>query len=124
MRRILQDHATTPHQGAGAGQALEDALFIGVLLCSPHTAVTSPQDRPAAIQRALQVYEQTRHERGVRVKTTSREAGLLYEMCGVAGEGRDVDKMGENLRTRMPWIWDWDTQAELDKALKMLERRV
>ncbi|KAM0787333.1 hypothetical protein ACM66B_003422 [Microbotryomycetes sp. NB124-2] len=114
------DHATTPHQGAGAGQALEDALFVAALLSAPQTASTPLNERPAAIQKALQVYEQTRHERGVKVKRTSREAGLLYEMCGVDGEGKDTDKMGENLRTRMPWIWDYDTKAELDRALEML----
>ncbi|KAK4055930.1 hypothetical protein OIO90_002923 [Microbotryomycetes sp. JL221] len=114
------DHATTPHQGAGAGQALEDALFIAALLSNSKTSSTTLDRRPEAIQKALQVYEQTRHERGVKVKRTSREAGLLYEMCGVDGEGRDTTKMGENLRKRMNWIWDWDTKSELDKALNML----
>jgi salicylate hydroxylase len=68
------------------------------------------------------VYERVRHERGVQVKRTSREAGLLYEFCGVKGEGRDLEKVGVNLGARMPWIWEYDTEGELKRALAEVEQ--
>lgn len=35
-------------------------------------------------------------------------------------EGDDLEKIKANLDGRMSWIWDWDTQSELDKALARL----
>lgn len=58
----------------------------------------------------------------MRVKRTSREAGLLYEFLGVKGEGRDLEAVGENLLSRMGWIWEWDTEGELGSALEELQR--
>lgn len=52
---------------------------------------------------------------------TSREAGLLYEFSGVDGEGSDTKKMGDNLVKRMDWIWTYDTEKELQKALNQLK---
>lgn len=74
-----------------------------------------------AIQHALEVYQHARHDRGSEVAKTSREAGLLYEFCGVKGEGNDLKKMGDNLRTRMNWIWDHPMEQELQAALDALE---
>lgn len=47
---ILGDaaHASTPHQGAGAGQALEDALIMCELLAD--NAVQSIRDIPKALE--------------------------------------------------------------------------
>ncbi|ORY88156.1 hypothetical protein BCR35DRAFT_277208 [Leucosporidium creatinivorum] len=114
-------HATTPHQGAGAGQALEDALFIANILSAPSVASAPLPQRASAIQHALEVYQRARHDRGSEVAKTSREAGLLYEFCGVKGEGNDLKKMGDNLRTRMNWIWDHPMEQELQAALDALE---
>lgn len=55
---------------------------------------------------------------------TSHEAGLLYEFCGVNGEGRDLKKMGDNLASRMDWVWSYPTQGELQRALRELESSV
>lgn len=92
--------ATTPHQGSGAGQAIEAALFISRLLSSPEIASSNEADRPAAIQKALEVYAEVRHPRAQKVQKTSRECGLLYEFAGVNGEGDDIEKIRESLEFR------------------------
>lgn len=99
----------------------QDALFIARILCAPSVTTAPLSQRTSAIQKALEVYSAVRHERGSKVVTTSREAGLLYEFCGVNGEGSDLKKVGDSLRERMNWIWEMDTEAELKKALEMLE---
>lgn len=37
------------------------------------------------------------------------------------GEGDDVEKIKTNLLKRMGWIWDWDMEKELEKALETLK---
>lgn len=45
---------------------------------------------------------------------------MLYELLDpVAGD--DWEKIKENLEARMKWIWEVDTEGELEKALRMLE---
>lgn len=48
-------HASTPHQGAGAGQALEDAFILSILLGDERTR--SVGDIPAAFG----AYDAVRH---------------------------------------------------------------
>lgn len=111
-------HATTPHHGAGAGQAVEDALFLSQLLS--HDAVADANNRQAQVHHALDVYYKARHARAVRVQETSFQAGLLYDFQGP--EGGDVDKLKQSLEHRLEWIWDYDTEAKLNEALAALSQ--
>jgi salicylate hydroxylase len=57
-----------PHNGAGAGQAIEDAYILGELLKLPEcTADTIPQ--------FLHAYENARRERASNQQIHSRESG-------------------------------------------------
>jgi len=111
-------HAMTPHQGAGAGQAVEDALFLTALLSDPKVSRSDFLTRKEKINQALATYERVRHARVLDIQKTSREAGMLYEFQGVGGEGDDLEKIARNLQGRMGWIWEWDIQSELERALK------
>lgn len=91
-------HGTTPHQGAGAGQAIEDALFLARLLGHPNIHKDPSEEK---LKRALEIYKSVRHERAAQVQITSAQAGLLYEGMGVNGEAQDMDKVKENLDERM-----------------------
>lgn len=42
---------------------------------------------------------------------------------GVHGEGDDVEKLTKSLTTRLGWIWGYDMQSELDRALQMASLR-
>lgn len=109
---ILGDaaHASTPHQGAGAGMAIEDALIM--------SRVMALVDDSMVIPRAFQVYDAMQRPRSQKLVTTSREAGLLYEMQlpGVRG---DVEKIKEQLNQRMKWIWEVDLEARVEEAKRM-----
>ncbi|KFY90231.1 hypothetical protein V498_06088 [Pseudogymnoascus sp. VKM F-4517 (FW-2822)] len=100
-------HASTPHQGAGAGQAVEDAFVLSSLLGQ----VTSA----ANITQAFKAYDAVRRPRSQRVVTTSKEAGCLYEMEDEE-VGCDLDKARENLLARCEWIWGNDVKSQFREA--------
>ena len=105
-------HATTPYQGAGAGQAIEDALVLATLLAK----VTDPNQIP----NAFTAFDQVRRPRTQRVVKTSREAGHLQAMMQ-EGVGRDIEKMRQVLSTRMNWIWQRDMVAQNKEAVTLFE---
>lgn len=105
-------HATTPYQGQGAGQAIEDALVLETLLGRVHD--------PKYIPNAFAAYDQVRRPRSQRVVKTSREAGLLFGMLA-EGVGTDLQKMRERLETRMHWIWNRDLGKQNADAVALFE---
>ncbi|RSH89896.1 hypothetical protein EHS25_001882 [Saitozyma podzolica] len=111
-------HAMTPHQGSGAGQAIEDALFISAFLTSDGVLNASKGDRAEKIQSAIELFEEIRHPRSSKVQSTSDEAGQLYEYNGA--EKDDVRRITSNLQQRTKWIWEFDVEGELKKALERL----
>ncbi|KAF6228837.1 hypothetical protein HO133_006948 [Letharia lupina] len=106
-------HATTPFQGQGAGQAIEDACVLSALF----TKVVTPKDVPTA----LAAYDQIRRPRSQRVVQTSRETGHMLSMQ-LPGVGDDVEKMKQYLDTSMHWIWDRDLVAQNEDAVKLFEK--
>ncbi|ESZ99586.1 hypothetical protein SBOR_0031 [Sclerotinia borealis F-4128] len=106
-------HASTPHQGAGAGQAIEDAYVLSNLLAD----CTDTRQ----IESAFKAYDEIRRPRSQKVVTTSREAAELYEfeneeMMGAGDEGVDMEGMKEKLRERCKWIWNEDLKEQLERA--------
>ncbi|EIW81187.1 FAD/NAD(P)-binding domain-containing protein [Coniophora puteana RWD-64-598 SS2] len=65
-------HAATPHLGAGAGAAIEDAWLLGRLLAHPRTAL-------ADVPRALAIFEGICKPNAERVADKSMENGKLYD---------------------------------------------
>ena len=100
-------HATTPHQGAGAGQAIEDALVLSTLLGQVKSL--------ADIEDAFKAYDAVRRPRSQRVVTTSREASHLYELENETIK-YDLDKARKELEVRCKWIWDEDLSAQVKTA--------
>jgi salicylate hydroxylase len=105
-------HATTPHQGAGAGQAVEDAAFLAVLL---EHAIVHGID----IAKTFEVYDAIRRPRSQRVVSTSRACGDTYAMTGPAGS--DNGLLREELLERFRWIWEYDVEEGLKEALAQLK---
>lgn len=107
-------HATTPHQGAGAGQAIEDGYILSKAL-----AGWLAGERRTPLKDWMDLYQRIRLPRAQKVVATSREAGALYEL-----ESPDlidlpyeeaVSIAAERLQTRMKWIWSQDLDALYDK---------
>ncbi|GAA5847343.1 hypothetical protein JCM9279_000247 [Rhodotorula babjevae] len=112
-------HATTPHCGAGAGQAIEDAHIIAALLTHPSILASTGAARTSAINRALDIYERERQPRAARVQEWSRQGGLLYEFLGP--EGDDLERVRDALEGRMGWIWGHDAEGQVRRLEGMLE---
>lgn len=99
-------HALVPHQGAGAGQALEDAYVLASLLAdaSSHNVST-----------VLSAFEQVRHSRTCKVQRTSHEAGDVYEYAG-ENIGADETKLIDNLENRFDWLWNHNPHDDVMAA--------
>lgn len=102
-------HATTPHQGAGAGMCIEDSYILANLI--------SEVSGVDGLERAFHAYDQVRRERTQKNVTTSQEAGLLYDF---ELYGDDLDKIEEAYLSRMGWIWNIDLEAQLEEAKRIM----
>ncbi|GAA5844102.1 hypothetical protein JCM3766R1_004522 [Sporobolomyces carnicolor] len=117
-------HATTPHQGSGAGAAVEDALFLSRLVSHPTVSLAPVgSERGRAIRTALRVYESCRQPRGQRIQSTSDEAGRLYEFLD-PDKGDNLVEIKRDLESRMKWIWEYDTEREVANALDALDKEL
>jgi salicylate hydroxylase len=105
---VLGDAAygSTPHQGAGAGQAIEDAFILSNLLGKVETS---------HIERAFYTYDAVRSPRSQKVVLTSRDAVTIYEFENEK-LGSDLEFIKQTLETRYDWIWNEDLPKQLMKA--------
>lgn len=108
-------HASTPHQGAGAGQAIEDALVLSELL---RTWRDSNSSSSFSIEKVIAAYDAVRRPRSQKVVTTSRLTGMMYDWehpdCG-----DDLDKIRAYSLERFSWIWDEDLDEQIRVAVDM-----
>jgi salicylate hydroxylase len=86
-------HAPLPHQGQGAGQAIEDAYVLGHLLA--HAGTTD-------YQRVFDTFQRLRQARTRRVQHYSRLSGKLMKLTGQNAHMRDRALPG--LPERIAWI--------------------
>ncbi|VVP20988.1 Salicylate hydroxylase [Pseudomonas fluorescens] len=105
-------HAMLPHQGAGAGQGLEDAWLLARLLADPQVLASRPHS-------VLEAYDAIRRPRACRVQRTSWEAGELYELRDPVVAGNE-QLLGKTLAERFEWLWDHDMQSDLQQARTQL----
>lgn len=93
-------HPMVPHLGQGAGQAIEDAYTLGILLDG-----ASKDDVPAR----LASYEQLRRDRTTRVQGVARRAGQFYRTDFPDSKERDATMAGWTKEVR--WILEHDAHA-------------
>jgi salicylate hydroxylase len=104
-------HATTPHMGAGAGMAMEDAYILSHLIAS----VKGTSD----IENAFRAYDAVRRPRTQKLVENSRNAGLLIDFM-VPGVGDDTDAITQRLMSSYKWLWHEDLEAQLEHAKSLL----
>lgn len=107
-------HAMLPHQGAGAGQGLEDALILKVLF---EHAEISTDDLP----NISRVYEDIRKERACKVQRTSRESGEIYELY--SKKYPDFVTAAEHLKDRFEWLWKHPLHRDMEYAKHSLKMK-
>lgn len=108
-------HASTPHQGAGAGNAFEDSLVLSRLLADPSI------QQPADIEKAFEAYDSVRRPRALRVVNTSRDNG---KTCMMMGEniGENLNAIKRDLESRFEWIWYKDLEEHVKQAVAELHK--
>ncbi|MCJ1377151.1 hypothetical protein MMC17_000243, partial [Xylographa soralifera] len=102
----------TPFQGQGASQAVEDALVLVNLFGHVRDATTAPK--------ALAAYDQIRRPRKQRATETSLEVGRLVTFMD-PDVGDDLDKIREELDTRMHWLWNRDLTAQNEAVVRLFK---
>ncbi|KAL2856768.1 hypothetical protein BJX68DRAFT_279190 [Aspergillus pseudodeflectus] len=116
---ILGDaaHASTPHQGAGAGQAIEDALVLAELLGDPHVITAGH------VVAAFEAYDAVRRPRSQRAVTSSAENGHL--LClRLDGVGDDGEKIKAAMQERLHWLWDLDVEGHVEDARGIMLEKI
>ena len=104
-------HASTPHLGAGAGMAFEDAYVLSNLLGSVRQA--------SDVKKVFKCFDEVRRKRSQNVIKASRKAGQVNSFLG-EGIGDDFDKLRPDIEARYRWVWNFDLEATLVEAKKML----
>ncbi|KAL7893054.1 hypothetical protein HDV64DRAFT_157149 [Trichoderma sp. TUCIM 5745] len=108
-------HACAPHQGAGAGQALEDAYILSHVL----GICNSSSDLLAAFS----AYESVRMPRAKFVQIHGRRQGELLDLQR-PDIGDDLEKLKAVIDVPIREIWNCNLVAELDKALAMMQKEL
>ncbi|KAI0540031.1 hypothetical protein GGR58DRAFT_512043 [Xylaria digitata] len=97
-------HPFTPHQGQGAGQAMEDAAALGTVL---------PKGTyPADVPERLQLYERIRYKRAHMIQEYSRQAGRDWingkpqiDMMAYTAYNFGHDEIDHASNVFKRWLW-------------------
>ncbi|KAL7914665.1 hypothetical protein GGI35DRAFT_434955 [Trichoderma velutinum] len=105
-------HAMLPHQGSGAGHAIEDSFVMG-------QAVKAFFENPSVgLETYMKLYQETRLPRAQKAQLTSRQAGDVYEMQGPDFDGLHFDQrlqvIHDKFKDRMTWVWGHDLEADFN----------
>ncbi|KAI7774814.1 hypothetical protein LA080_007784 [Diaporthe eres] len=104
-------HATTPHMGAGAGMAIEDAHMLSGLLGSVQT--------PSDVEKAFQAFDRARRPRTQEVIQRSSKNVVRYKALATA-EGPDLSRLRAESFETFGWLFDFDLDESLQKAISTL----
>jgi len=102
-------HASTPHMGAGAGMAIEDAYILSNLLGEISDA--------SELDNAFRAYDLTRRPRSQQLVEWSSQQGRLYDLELV---GDDPVRVSKELATRTRWVWEHDLAKNVVEAKRLL----
>ncbi|KAG1789152.1 uncharacterized protein HD556DRAFT_1529620 [Suillus plorans] len=94
-------HAMTPHFGAGAGQAIEDAFVLGRLLAHP---LTTLDNLPAA----LKAYQDVRLPFAQFVARESELRGRMWDFELSSTAGGEVQEELEIQKEKLLAQWEWE----------------
>lgn len=122
-------HASGPHQGAGAGQCLEDSLILsrvfGALYKAHHPSSSSTLSSPSQlrtklIETAFQAYDDVRRPRAQEQVLTSDKCGALYDLMDpILGE--DIVGVVKHLNGRFEWIWRHDLEGDVQSVERIFK---
>ncbi|PPQ78461.1 hypothetical protein CVT25_011856 [Psilocybe cyanescens] len=112
-------HAMTPHQGAGAGQAIEDAFILASL-------ISDPLCTKQMISKVSQIYDTVSRPRGNRAMRLSRLTGELSELIapGLEGDAQAssdiLERAFQAYEDGLHWVYEDLPHEGRKQALEML----
>lgn len=110
-------HSMPPHQGAGSGQAMEDAYVVAEVLGAVPLHNATQRD----IEAALKGYEDVRRPRSQKVLETSVEAmGFWSDWYRRDLTDEDVKEYVDTASGRFQWIWYDDIAGQAQKARNVM----
>ncbi|RPD58219.1 FAD/NAD(P)-binding domain-containing protein [Lentinus tigrinus ALCF2SS1-7] len=121
-------HAMTPHQGSGAGQAIEDGFILATILSHPNVTLSN-------LFEALKIHDGLRRPFSQGIQRRSQMTGYLYHLhrlgwehiTGEQSAAGDypremLGKIGDELESAMGWAINESIMDDREKALKLLEK--
>ena len=127
----------TPHQAAGAAQAIEDAYILGEILDRIFTSCPGAAPPELLLEHAFKVYEQIRLPLANSVLMKSRDNGRMYCLSYPGCRPEDLFEIDENGEQQLgagkvermeeifiaQWSWAWTTTIEddRDQAMRLLD---
>ncbi|THH19975.1 hypothetical protein EW146_g1292 [Bondarzewia mesenterica] len=131
-------HAMLPHQGAGAGQAIEVRVRLPSSLpavsIAKNTAMTKSNGQDAyvlasllghpsttreTLVRTLKVYEMLRMAQAQRVQRGSRESGRMYEFDH-AEYGERYAVLGPAIEGQWAWLTEGSAEEDVGRGVELL----
>lgn len=107
-----------PNQGAGTGQAMEDAFVVAEVL--GHVDRHNP--KPAHIHAALKAYEAVWMPRAQRALETRLEAMDFWsDFYSEDLVEEDLQCFAESAKARFQWLWYDDIADQGERACKMMQ---
>lgn len=107
-------HAATPHCGAGASQAIEDAFVLSRLLGQ----VKQTEQMGAA----LRAYDAVRRPRSQKLVRYSAKAMGMYTK--VKDDTEETREARREIEEMYRWIWDEDLEAEAEEAQRIMRKEL
>lgn len=106
-------HATAPHAGNGAAQAIEDAAIL--------TRVFAHVTSKYQVDAALKAFDQVRRPRSQKVVDITRNFGRLYSQDE---EERDIESMRRQMREGGMYTNAVDMEAQAQAAVLMFMKAI
>ena len=107
-------HAMTPHQGLGAGHAIEDAYVLWRLLSHQSTTKNN-------LKSVLEIYDKVRRPFAQKTAARSLTNGFMFDFLDPRYEDAPLDVVGRELGASCDWLIDGKgCFEEGDEAMKML----
>ncbi|KAK0455026.1 FAD/NAD-P-binding domain-containing protein [Armillaria borealis] len=108
-------HAMSPHQGAGAGQAIEGPLYFDAFVLA-HLLKKSTS---STLHLACEAYQHVRLPLANRVLRGSYESGMMYEFASEFGD--DYLRLGPAIEKQWAWIDETEPVEDLQRAVEYYE---
>ena len=114
-------HSMPPHQGAGAGQAIEDAYVLAELIA----LIEMQSSMQEQIEAAFEGYEAVRRPRAERVMETSVEAmGFWSDLYKKGLDDWELQDFARKANDRFQWIWYDDIAYQATRAGEVMQKNL